>query len=107
MTQLEALRINNIVFLFPPLVLGSNPSGPTSVFGSGVFHSADLSVFRGVNKLQKTVEPSRLGLLWKEAIRGCAFRWRKKSRCRVRARTAEVEVHQFPPAAQRLARYTC
>ncbi len=37
MTQLEALRINNIAFLFPPLVLGSNPSGPTNFFVSRDF----------------------------------------------------------------------
>src|SRR5713226_6290103 len=107
MTQLEALRINNDAYLFPPLVLGSNPSGPANVFPSADLSISRLSVFRGVNKLQKTVQPSRLGLPWKGAIRGCAFRWQKKSRCRVPARTAEVEVHQFLLAAHRLARYRC
>src|SRR5882762_5685897 len=57
MTQLEAKRINNDAYLFPPLVLGSNPSGPPE-FPSAVFQSADLSVFLGVIWLEKTAQGS-------------------------------------------------
>src|SRR5260370_39697258 len=101
MTQLKARRINNIAFLLPPLVLGSNPSGPTNVFPSAVFQSADLSVFRGAILIDKTAQDSRQGLPWKAAIHGCAFQSRKKSRCTAPAQTAEVRVAQRRPAAYR------
>ncbi len=58
MTQLEAKRINNDAYLFPPLVLGSNPSGPPEFQGSAVFQSADPSVFLGVIWLEKTAQGS-------------------------------------------------
>src|SRR5258708_39070308 len=107
MTELEALRINNIAFLLPPLVLGSNPSGPTNVFPSAGFQSADLSVFRGAILIEKTAQDSRQGLPWKAAIHGCAFQSRKKSRCIAQEQTAEEGVHQFPSVAHRSARYRC
>src|SRR6266446_2214335 len=90
-----------------PLVLGSNPSGPTNVFRSSVFQSADLSVFRGAILIEKTAQDSRQGLPWKAAIHGCAFQSPKKLHCTARAQTAEVGVHQLPPAAHRSARYRC
>src|SRR5438552_3946223 len=103
MTQLEAKRINNIAFLFPPSGLALNPS----VCRSGVFQLADLPVFRGAVPTREEQQDSRQGLPWKEAIRGCVFRWRQKSRCKAQEQTAEEGVHQFPPAAHRSARYRC
>src|SRR5260370_41873469 len=97
MTQLEAKRINNDAYLFPPLVLGSNPSGPTNVFPSAVFQSADLSVFRSAILIEKTAQDSRQGLPWKAAIHGCAFQSRKKWLAQRRGQTPEVGFTHPPP----------